>query len=99
MLRKRASLRSRNLRSRQFSFGLRSICPVSARAEIEKTVKAAFADDRRIDFEKAGELIGGIELVGDGHKISWSIGDYLSSLQDNIHEVIDQKSAGNESSD
>lgn len=73
--------------------------PGPARAEIEKTVKAAFADDRRIDFEKAGELIGGIELVGDGHKISWSIGDYLSSLQDNIHEMIDQKSAGNESSD
>lgn len=69
-----------------------------ARAKIEKTVKAVFADDRRIEFEKAGELIGGIELIGDGHKISWSISDYLSSLQDSIHEMIDQKSGSNESS-
>lgn len=73
--------------------------PPPARAEVEKTVKGAFAEDRRIEFEKAGELIGGIELIGDGHKISWSIGDYLSSLEDNIHEMIDQRSASNESSD
>jgi F-type H+-transporting ATPase subunit b len=69
-----------------------------ARAEIEKTVNAAFDEDRQIEFEKAGELIGGIELIGEGYKISWSIGDYLSSLEDNIHEMIDQKSTSNESS-
>lgn len=72
--------------------------PGPARAEIEKAIKAAFISDKRLEFEKDAELIGGIELVGDGHKVSWSIGDYLSSLRENI-QMIDQESAGNESSD
>ena len=63
------------------------------RAEIEKSVKSAFADVDASNSKKPSELIGGIELIGDGHKISWSIGDYLSSLQQNIHEIIDQKPA------
>jgi F-type H+-transporting ATPase subunit b len=73
--------------------------PAPTRAEIEKTVKAAFATDRRVEFEKAAKLIGGIELIGDGHKISWSIGDYLSSLQESVHDAIDQKSASNDAAE
>lgn len=73
--------------------------PGPARAEIEKAIKAAFVGDKRVEFEKDAELIGGIELIGDGNKVSWSIGDYLSSLRENVHKVIDQKSASNESSD
>jgi F-type H+-transporting ATPase subunit b len=71
----------------------------SMRAEIEKSVKSAFASSKRVEFEKASELIGGIELIGNGRKISWSIGDYLSSLQQNLHEIIDQEPAKNESAD
>jgi F-type H+-transporting ATPase subunit b len=70
-----------------------------ARAEIETTLKTAFPGDRQIEFEKAEALIGGIELIGEGHKVSWSIGDYLSSLQDNVHELIDHKGASHESYD
>lgn len=73
--------------------------PDPERAEIEKAIKAAFVGDKRVEFEKDSELISGIELLGDGHKVSWSISDYLSSLRENVHEMIDQKSASNESPD
>jgi F-type H+-transporting ATPase subunit b len=73
--------------------------PVPARAEIEKTVRAEFATDNRVEFENAAELIGGIELIGNGHKISWSVGDYLSSLEESVRDAIGRSSPGNDAAE
>jgi F-type H+-transporting ATPase subunit b len=37
-------------------------------------------------------LIGGIELVADGHKIAWSIAGYLASLTNSVTALLAPKS-------
>lgn len=65
--------------------------PPPERVEIERTVRETLVPEARVEFEEAPDLLGGIELASDGHKIAWSIGDYLTSLEDCVREVIDQK--------
>src|SRR5208337_2606142 len=54
--------------------------PGPAREAIESAVTGLQAAGTHPDvqYEVAPELVGGIELAADGHKICWSIADYLS---------------------
>ncbi|WP_243348019.1 F0F1 ATP synthase subunit delta [Parabacteroides sp. FAFU027] len=42
-------------------------------------------------FETSPHLVSGIELIANGHKIDWSIDEYLHSLQSAITETIKAK--------
>lgn len=66
--------------------------PASQRSAIESAVKETFAPDARIQFETAPELVSGIEISIKGHKISWSIADYLATLEKSVGEVLHQES-------
>ncbi|MDD2271578.1 MAG: hypothetical protein PHP95_07570 [Desulfuromonadaceae bacterium] len=61
-------------------------------ATTERSIKDTFGIENQIRFETAPDLIGGIELVTDGHKLSWSIADYLKSMENGIAELLDDKS-------
>ncbi|MHB8121304.1 MAG: F0F1 ATP synthase subunit B family protein [Desulfuromonadaceae bacterium] len=60
-------------------------------ASTEGAIKEAFGIESQIRFETASELISGIELVTDGHKVAWSIADYLKSMENGIAELLDDK--------
>lgn len=55
---------------------------------IESAVKETFAPDAHVQFETAPELVSGIELSTHGHKIAWSIADYLSTLEKSVGELL-----------
>ena len=42
-------------------------------------------------FEAAPDLISGIDLVTDGHKVAWSIAEYLMSLETSVGELLKEK--------
>jgi len=63
------------------------VAPARQRA-IESAVKETFAPDALIQFETAPELVSGIELSINGHKIAWSIADYLSALEKSAGELL-----------
>ena len=65
--------------------------PQSERTEIENAIREALVPDLPVRFETASDLVGGIELTANGHKISWSITGYLSSLEKSIRDVVDEK--------
>lgn len=46
-----------------------------------------------IEYERAPELIGGIELVGDGQRLSWNLSSYMDSLNDRIAEMLSPSAA------
>ena len=58
------------------------------RNAIESAVKDTFAPDAHVQFETAPELVSGIELSTNGHKIAWSIADYLSTLEKSAGELL-----------
>ena len=62
--------------------------PPAQRSAIESAVKETFAPDARVQFETAPELVSGIELSVGGHKVAWSIADYLATLEKNAAELV-----------
>src|SRR5208337_2461732 len=62
--------------------------PPAQRTAIESAVKETFAPDAYVQFETAPELVSGIELSTNGHKIAWSIADYLSTLEKSAGELL-----------
>ncbi len=62
--------------------------PAAARAAIQKAVHETFATKADLTFETAPALVGGIELSAGGHKLAWSIDDYLTSLERGVGELL-----------
>jgi F-type H+-transporting ATPase subunit b len=59
------------------------------RAAIEKALHEAFGDDIHIRFETAPNIGGGIEFTVNGQKLSWSIAEYLKSLEKSVATLWD----------
>jgi F-type H+-transporting ATPase subunit b len=62
--------------------------PTAQRTAIETAVKETFAPDAHVQFETAPEMISGVELSTNGHKIAWSIADYLSTLETSAGKLV-----------
>ena len=62
--------------------------PAAQKGAIEKAVKETFAPDAQVQFETAPELVSGIELSAGGHKVAWSIADYLTTLEKSAGELL-----------
>jgi F-type H+-transporting ATPase subunit b len=63
--------------------------PAAQRAAIQRALNETFSADVTVRFETAPDLISGIELSTDGHKVTWSIADYLVSLEASIGELTE----------
>jgi len=61
------------------------------RAAIQQALNETFSADIRLQFETAPELVSGIELTTNGHKVAWSISDYLLSLEKGVSELLKMK--------
>jgi F-type H+-transporting ATPase subunit b len=62
--------------------------PPEQRTAIESAVKETFAPDAHVQFETAPQLVCGIDLSTNGHKVSWSIADYLATLEKSAGELL-----------
>ncbi|MAU96291.1 MAG: F0F1 ATP synthase subunit B [Fulvimarina sp.] len=65
--------------------------PAPQQVAIRQALDAAFATKVAITFETAPELVGGIELVGGGEKLAWSLSDYLKTLEKAVTDVLSAK--------
>ena len=50
------------------------------RAAIETAIQETLGKEKPVQFETAPDLVSGIEVSTNGHKVAWSIADYLASL-------------------
>ena len=62
--------------------------PAEQRATIQNAINETFASDIHVRFETAPDLISGIEFSANGEKVSWSIADYLQSLEQGVGELL-----------
>jgi F-type H+-transporting ATPase subunit b len=68
--------------------------PDEQRAAIQNALNETFSAAVRVRFETVPDLIGGIELTSNGEKVAWSIGDYLSSMEKGVGELVGDVTAG-----
>lgn len=62
------------------------------RAAIQLALNETFAAEIQLSFETAPTVISGIELTANGHKVGWSIAEYLMSLQRSVDELLHEPS-------
>jgi F-type H+-transporting ATPase subunit b len=60
------------------------------RESISSAIHETFSTKLPVAFETLPNIICGIELLADGHKVAWSIADYLNSLERGVAELIHQ---------
>jgi len=65
--------------------------PAKQQSAIQTAINETFAADVHLAFETAPDLVSGIELATEGHKMSWSIADYLGSLEKSVGELFKEK--------
>lgn len=62
--------------------------PPDQRKRITYAVNQAFSADITLSFVEAPALVNGLELSTEGLKVSWSIADYLDTLQSGVDELL-----------
>ena len=62
--------------------------PPEQRGAIQNALNETFSAEIRVRFETAPDLIGGIELTASGQKLAWSIGDYLTSMENGVSALL-----------
>jgi F-type H+-transporting ATPase subunit b len=62
------------------------------RAAIRHALNETFSAEIDARFETAPEVISGIELTVNGHRVAWSIADYLTSLEKRVGELLREPS-------
>ena len=62
--------------------------PAEQRGAIQNALNETFSAEIRVRFETAPDLIGGIELTASGQKLAWSIGDYLTSMENGVSALL-----------
>jgi F-type H+-transporting ATPase subunit b len=65
--------------------------PAPQRRAIEGVVKDVLAIETQVQFETAPDLVSGIELTANGHKVAWSIGHYLASLKKSVDDLLKER--------
>lgn len=58
---------------------------------LQKALSKVFSTQLPISFEVDEKLVSGIEMLGSGHKLSWNIDEYLSSLEESIVTLVTSK--------
>jgi F-type H+-transporting ATPase subunit b len=63
--------------------------PPKMREKITGSLRRKIADGIEIRYEAAPELIMGVELKIRGHKIAWSLEDYLDTLEEHALQALE----------
>jgi F-type H+-transporting ATPase subunit b len=64
---------------------------VTQQAAIQSAINKNLNIETDVRFETVPEAVSGIELISDGYKISWSIEEYLKSLETHISELLSEQ--------
>jgi F-type H+-transporting ATPase subunit b len=65
--------------------------PEKQRTVIQQALNETFSAEIHVRFETTPDLISGIELATNGHKVAWSIADYLKLLEEGVDELLKEK--------
>jgi F-type H+-transporting ATPase subunit b len=69
---------------------IRSSVELSAkqRTAIESSIRECINSKFALQFEIVPDLLGGIEFIVNGQKLAWSIDNYLTSLEKEVHNLL-----------
>ena len=75
----------------RFEGVLERYLPAEQREAIQNALNETFSAEIHVRFVTEPALISGIELTTNGQKVSWSIADYLVSVEKGVEELLIEK--------
>jgi F-type H+-transporting ATPase subunit b len=71
----------------QSAFGI----PAQTQSRIEQALKEQITNGFTIRYDTEPEIVSGVELRVNGHKIAWSLNEYLETLVENLSETLQKE--------
>ena len=71
----------------QSAFGI----SVSRQTQIEEALKKQITNSFTVRYLQQPDIVSGIELQVNGHKIAWSLNEYLETLVENMTETLQKE--------
>jgi F-type H+-transporting ATPase subunit b len=65
--------------------------PRGARDKLDQAIRRCIAKEMLIDYEKSADVTSGFELKMDGHKVAWSMKEYLDTLEESFYRALYEK--------
>ena len=65
--------------------------PNKRQAQIEEVLKKQITNGFTLRYMKQPEIVSGIELRVNGHKIAWSLNEYLETLVESLTETLQKE--------
>jgi len=62
--------------------------PEEQRSSLAAAIRQLLGQDKQLQFETAPAIVSGIELSTDGHKLAWSIAEYLQALEKRVDQLL-----------
>jgi len=62
--------------------------PAEQKVLIETAIREILGEHKQIEFVTAADLVSGIEISTEGHKIGWSIDNYLAQLASSVDHLL-----------
>lgn len=63
------------------------------RTKIDNELKSLFRTEAQIKFTTSADLICGIEIGTNGQKVSWSLGNFLGMIEEDVRKILVDKNA------
>jgi F-type H+-transporting ATPase subunit b len=67
--------------------------PDDLQRRITDSLRQKFLTDLEVRFEQSDDLICGIALQTDAHRLAWDLRDYLTSLEQELRKTLEEESA------
>lgn len=68
--------------------------PDELKDQLNSKLKDRFGEELQVRYEHSDDLICGIALQTDSHKVAWDLGDYLHHLEDEIRQALEEETVG-----
>jgi len=62
--------------------------PPEAQARLTEALRRHVAADAKVVYEMSDDILSGCELRSDGHKIAWSMKDYIETLEESFFTAL-----------
>jgi F-type H+-transporting ATPase subunit b len=62
--------------------------PPEARKKLDDVIRRCITNAIDVEYEKSTDMMSGYELRTDGHKIAWSMKDYLDTLEEKFYYAL-----------
>jgi F-type H+-transporting ATPase subunit b len=62
--------------------------PPATQERLNDVLRRSLSDDMEIAYERSDDVLSGCELRSGGHKIAWSVKDYLDSLEERFYSAL-----------